>query len=159
MSLFYNNFSRVLRNALGVVFLIAPVSLTHAETEQSDMDLASSLVAQWNAAFNKADSAALANLYAEEASLSPGNGEVLKGREAIQSLFQGFMDAGVIEHAITVIEAKQSGNTLRILANWSAHIDKEDGTRVELGGILLNVLEQDEAGQWSSVSHVWNSPS
>ena len=50
---------------------------------------------QFNAAFAAQDAAALANLYTAQAQLLPPNSDFIIGREAIETFWQGGMDAGV----------------------------------------------------------------
>ena len=45
----------------------------------------------WNATFNSGDSTALSMLYSENATLSPGNGQVLVGRKEIAELFKSLI--------------------------------------------------------------------
>ncbi len=120
-------------------------------------DLAKQLNDKWNAAFNRGDAAGVADLYAEDAVLSPGNGEALKGRDAIQGLFQSFIDNGVHDHSIDVIEAHQSGDVLYEVAKWKAHGKDEKSKPVSFGGILVNTFRQNAEGQWRSHLHVWNA--
>ncbi|SFK65318.1 YybH family protein [Methylophaga sulfidovorans] len=70
---------------------------------------------RWNEAFNSGDSVALAELYADTATVSPGNGTVLNGREAIASLYKSFIDNGVYNHSIDTIKVYHQQTRLY---NW-----------------------------------------
>ena len=122
-------------------------------------ELAKQLNDKWNAAFNRGDAAGVADLYADDAVLSPGNGEVLKGRDAIQGLFQSFIDNGVHDHTIDIIEAHQSGDVLYEVAKWQAHGKDENGKSVSFGGVLVNTFRHNAEGHWRSHLHVWNAGS
>lgn len=115
--------------------------------------------ATWNKTFNSADSAALANLYAEDATLSPGNGAVLNGRKEIAGLFQSFFDNGVHNHQIKVINTYAQGDQVVQLSHWQADGADAEGNKVTFGGILISVLEKNNEGKWVVRSHVWNMAS
>lgn len=138
------------------MFLLAFMPLSQAFAGEA-AQLAAELNDTWNAAFNRGDAAAVAALYAEDAILSPGNGEILKGRDAIRGLFQGFIDNGVHDHSIEVIKARQSGNVLYEVARWQAHGTDANGETTTFGGILVNTFHQGDDGTWQSHAHVWNA--
>ena len=146
----YNNTANWLMAAL-LAFM--PLSSALAD---SASDVAKRLNAEWNTAFNNGNAAGVAALYAEDAVLSPGNGKILKGRDAVQQLFQDFIDNGVHGHSIEIIEARQVGDVLYEVARWQAHGTAEDGSQTTFGGILTNTFERDEEGDWKSRAHVWN---
>lgn len=119
--------------------------------------LAEELNAEWDAAFNRGDAAALAALYAEDAIVSPGNGGTLQGRDSIRELFQGFFDNGLHDHAIEVIRAERAGDVLYQVARWQAHATDADGGDVTYGGVLTTVLRRDAGGEWRLHVHTWNA--
>lgn len=114
------------------------------------------LNAAWNDAFNSGDAAAVAALYHQNAHLSPGNQQVLTGRDAIQALFQSFIDAGVHEHAIEIVDVHASGDIAYEIAKWSAKGAEQDGQKPAFGGVLLNIFERQSDGSWQSRLHIWN---
>lgn len=110
---------------------------------------------QWNQAFNAGDVDALTALYADSARLSPGNGEVLRGSEAITALFQGFVDNGLHTHRIETVEVLASPEQITQLGYWRAKGGEADSPQ-EFGGVLVTVLEPDAEGDWKVQTHVWN---
>lgn len=115
-----------------------------------------SVNASWNAAFNRADSTALAALYSETATLSPGNGQILVGRQAIAELFQSFFDNGVTNHSIETVEVYSDQNQIVQLGKWHAEGVNDKQETIGFGGILTTVLKQNSNGEWETQSHVWN---
>lgn len=146
---------------IGLLVLFSLAStVVRAEADNSVHARAQALNATWNAAFNSGDPAAVAALYADEAMLSPGNGEVLNGREQIEGLFRSFIDNGVHDHSIEVIDVYQDGDILYQVSTWQAYGAKQDdGARPVFGGILVNILHRDDGGEWKSRVHVWNTSS
>ena len=117
--------------------------------------IATSANAAWNQAFNSADCKALAARYAENATLSPGNGQALLGHAEIEALFQSFIDNGVHNHQLEIITTGGSGNLIYQVAKWSANGAGIDGPA--FGGITSSVLEQSTDGTWLTRAHVWNA--
>jgi uncharacterized protein (TIGR02246 family) len=111
----------------------------------------------WNKAFNSGNAAAVAALYDEKATLSPGNGKTLVGRAEIEKLFKSFIDNGVNKHSIQIIDARRKGDLAYEVARWSANGPEKDGKKQTFGGVLINVFQRGADGKWKSVSHVWNA--
>ncbi len=125
-----------------------PVGDTSAIVEAANVE--------WNKALNSSDTEALALLYAENAILSAGDGKTLVGRAEIENLFKGFVDGGVHNHTLEVIEVGGSGKMIYQVAKWSAQGAETNGETPTFGGITTNILEQNPDGKWLARSHVWN---
>lgn len=110
----------------------------------------------WNKAFNSSDAKSLANMYAENGVLSPGNGKALKGRAEIEGLFKSFFDAGVNGHKLEIVTVDGDDKTLYQVAKWSARGAEKDGVAPTFGGITTSVYKKDANGKWVAQSHVWN---
>lgn len=110
----------------------------------------------WNNALNSGNISALAALYAENATLSPGNGKTLKGRVEIATLFQGFVDAGVHNHTLEIVEVGGFENLIYQIAKWNAQGKESNGKCPEFGGITTSVLERSSDGIWLARTHIWN---
>lgn len=112
--------------------------------------------AEWNEALNSGNIKDLAALYTENATLSPGNGKTLVGRAEIENLFRGFVEAGVHNHSLEVIEVGSSGKLIYQVAKWSAQGAETNGEVPTFGGITTSILEPDSEGKWLARTHVWN---
>jgi len=133
--------------------LSGPVSATDPNVRT----VVSGLNSSWNEAFNKGDASAVAALYGERATLSAGDGKTLVGRSEIEKLFKGFIDGGVHEHTIDIVEVYGNGDFAYEVARWSAKGRAKDGKEAGFGGVLTNVFERGTDGKWKSMSHVWNT--
>jgi uncharacterized protein (TIGR02246 family) len=111
----------------------------------------------WNEALNGGNAKALSELYAEDATLSAGDGKTLVGRAAIEKLFQGFVSNGVHNHTLEIISVGGSGKTMYQVAKWNANGAKADDKVPSFGGITMSVMEKNAAGVWLIRSHVWNA--
>lgn len=134
--------------ALGVT------SIAHAEGDARA--IAEAANAAWNNALNTGDTQALAALYAENAILSPGNGKTLAGRGEIEGLFKGFVEGGVHNHTLEIIEVGGADGMIYQVSRWSAQGAAVDGKTPIFGGITTSVLERGGDGKWRTRSHVWN---
>ena len=115
------------------------------------------LNSNWNQAFNRGDANALANLYAENAILSPGNGKVLNGRKEIEALFKSFFDAGLHNHTLEIVTVGGDDNTMYQVAKWRANGAEKDNVKPTYGGITTSVFIKDASGKWIARSHIWNA--
>jgi ketosteroid isomerase-like protein len=113
--------------------------------------------ASWNKALNNGNIKGLAALYTENAILSPGNGLTLVGRVEIENLFKGFVDAGVHNHSLEIIELGGSDKLIYQVSRWNAQGSEASGKILSFGGITTSVLEQNADHNWLACSHVWNA--
>lgn len=111
---------------------------------------------KWNQLFNQGDSQGLAALYMEDATLSPGNGQVLEGRAAIAELFQSFFDAGLHNHRIDVAAVNFAFEQMSVMGHWHADVVDEAGETVTYSGVLLVVFVENDDLQWDIGAHIWN---
>jgi len=124
--------------------------------DDSAVKIVASVNTMWNNTFNSGDSTALAALYTGNATLSPGNGEVLIGQEQIGGLFKSFIDNGVHNHTIETIEAYRDNKQIVQLGKWRAEGVDDKKEAISFGGVLMTVIEQNSDGVWLTRSHIWN---
>ena len=148
---------KVLKRFLPLGLIVLAVSACSNPAADYDVqEVVNSANEQWNTAFNNSDVEALAELYASQATLSPGDGNVLNGQQEIAALFQGFFENGLHNHQIDTVATYSSDGQISQLANWSADVEAEDGQTLTFQGVLMTVLQQNDAGDWEVVSHIWN---
>ncbi|MBF4987777.1 nuclear transport factor 2 family protein [Methylophilus sp. 14] len=112
---------------------------------------------QFDAAFNSKNAQAIAALYAADAIVMPAPaGAVVKGRQAVAEFFGGLIQAGVIEHALTMKEAIVTDTLATQTGNWAAALIGEDGAKQQFGGNVQVVFQKQADGQWLAVTHIWN---
>ncbi|SDK51787.1 conserved hypothetical protein [Methylophilus rhizosphaerae] len=112
---------------------------------------------QFDAAFNSKNTAAIAALYADNATVMPAPaGQPVKGRQAIADFFGGLIQAGVIEHNLTMKDAIVTDTLATQTGNWAAAMIGEDGVKQQFGGNVQVVFQKQADGQWLAVTHIWN---
>lgn len=148
--------NKLLRNTLLSFAFSAAVVPAAQAAESSVRSTIEQLNAAWNQALNSGNAMAVAALYTEQATLSPGNGQTLVGRAEIEKLFESFITNGVHNHAIEIVEAGGGDRLAYQVARWSANGAEKDGKKPAFGGILMSVVEKGNDGRWLTRSHVWN---
>ena len=94
--------------------------------------------------FKKGDASGMAALYTEPAQFLPPNSEFVTGKEAIQALFQGFMDMGVKAINLETVETEVHDNTGFEIGKYTLEVD--GGQVIDKGKYM--VIWKNESGQW-----------
>ncbi len=108
---------------------------------------------QFSAAFAAQDAAALANLYTAQAQLLPPNSDFIIGREAIQTFWQGVMDAGVAVATLTIEEAMGTDSMAVEVGRYE--MSTADGSTIDEGKYI--VWWQRTPAGWRLHRDIWNS--
>lgn len=113
--------------------------------------------AKFDQAFNNKKPAEIVALYADNAVVMPAPaGDPVSGVPAIQTFFSGLIDAGVIEHQLTLTEAVEDGNLAYQRGKWAAAMLNEQGEKQTFGGNVHLVYRKQADGAWKAVTHIWN---
>ncbi len=103
--------------------------------------------------FKKGDAASIAALYTKEAQLMPPNSDFVNGPQAIQPMFQSFMDMGVKSMNLETVEVDGFGDTASEVGKYT--LETADGTIVDKGKYI--VLWKQETGKWKLHRDIFNS--
>ncbi len=113
--------------------------------------------AKFDQAFNNKNAAEISKLYDANATILPAPaGAPVKGAEAIQAFFAGLIEAGVIDHKLTLTEAVEEGNVAYQYGTWAGAMVDADGARQTFGGNVHLVYRKQADGGWKAVTHIWN---
>jgi ketosteroid isomerase-like protein len=113
--------------------------------------------AKFDQAFNAKKPADIAQLYDANATVMPAPaGAPVVGAEAIQAFFAGLIEAGVIDHKLTLAEAVADGNLAYQRGNWAGAMIDAEGVRQTFGGNVHLVYRKQADGVWKAVTHIWN---
>jgi ketosteroid isomerase-like protein len=113
--------------------------------------------AKFDQAFNTKKAADIAQLYEDNAVVMPAPaGEPVVGAQAIQAFFTGLIEAGVIEHKLTLTEAVADGNLAYQRGNWAGAMIDATGNKQSFGGNVHVVYHKQADGAWKAVTHIWN---
>ena len=113
--------------------------------------------AKFDQAFNSKNAADIGKLYEANAKVLPAPaGAPVVGVDAIQAFFAGLIEAGVIEHKLTLTEAVADGNLAYQYGNWAGAMIDAEGARQTFGGNVHLVYRKQTDGSWKAVTHIWN---
>jgi len=99
------------------------------------------------------NAAGVAALHTEDAMLLPPNGEAVRGRPAIEKLFQAFVAAGIKGVTLTSQEVEARGENATELGAYS--IKDATGKEIDRGKYI--VLWKRVKGEWKLHRDIWNS--
>ena len=119
-------------------------------------ETAKALNAQWDAAFNAKDAAAVAAMYDDAAAVIPAGAEQVSGKAAILAFWTNTIGQGIIDHKLALTEAVESGDMAFQRGLWSAAVVNEKGERQTFKGNVHLVYRRQVDGAWKALTHIWN---
>ena len=129
------------------------VSMTSAAFGQ-DKTTIDKLNESFLAAFQKGDTAAFGQMYAEDAYLLPSGGEMVKGRAAIQAFWTKAAE-GIGDFKLTTVDVKPLGNdAAREIGTFT--LKTEGQPPEEVAGKYV-VVWQKVGGDWKLATDIWNT--
>lgn len=144
----------MVRRSLAVVLTLLTVACQTPPATPVD---AAPGIAEQNKKFGEAvtakDAAAIAALYAEDATLLPPNTPAVKGRTAIQGYWQAFLDAGVTNATLTSSEVTNTATDATEVGTWV--ILAPDGSVADKGKYI--VWWKKTGDTWSFYRDIFNS--
>ena len=105
---------------------------------------------------NGGDAAGVAAHYTDDAAVLPPDAARIDGREGIQGVWQGLIDADVRDVALTTQEVDVFGDVANEVGTISATAPSEDGGRVQLAGKYVAVWKRGVDGNWRLRRDIWN---
>ena len=133
--------------------LLGFVSMTTAAFGQ-DKATIDKLNESFMAAFQKGDTAAIGQMYAEDAYLLPSGGEMVKGRAAIRRLWTKAAE-GIGDFKLTTVDVKPLGNdAAREIGTFT--LKTKGQPPQEVTGKYV-VVWQKVGGDWRLATDIWNT--
>lgn len=105
---------------------------------------------------NAGDAAGVASHYTNDAAVLPPNAAKVEGREGIQVVWQGLIDADLRDVAMTTQEVDVFGDLANEVGTISATTPREDGGRTPLSGKYVAVWKRGGDGTWRLHRDIWN---
>ena len=112
--------------------------------------------AQVMAAFKAGDAAAIASHYSETAKMLPPDATEIAGREAIQELWQGWLDDGLKDLTLEAIEVEASGDLAYEIGSFSMQAPAENNSMMTATGNYVVVWKHGADGNWRLHVDTWN---
>lgn len=133
------------------------------KAEQPVMDLAQvrQAIEAANIKFGEAarsgDTAALVNLYTEDARLLPPNSEMIQGREGVEAYWAGGFQMGIKNIVLTTVEVMGIGDMVCEIGKAQISIQPEGMDAMEDSAKYLVVWKKGDDGMWKLHVDIWNS--
>lgn len=109
----------------------------------------------WEMAFNSGDTAALANLYAEDAIVVPPSLEILNAQKEIELYWANQILTGTDNFRVQTINLRVEDDVVYQTAVWIATITS-NGVATDLDGEMTNVIARQQDGSWKIQLQSWN---
>lgn len=107
--------------------------------------------------FNNGDAKASSEYYAGDAIVMPPHAPEVRGKEAIEKLWQSFVDMGKASVMLNTVNTEVSGKIAVIYQTYQFEATPEDGQAIKDNGKSIVVYEEQEDGSWLIIYDIWNS--
>lgn len=111
---------------------------------------------QWNEAFDQGNTAALADLYTEDAVLVPPTDRMITGLAEVEKFWRILIWAGITARETRTERVEVIGDTAFTTGTWEGTGPNQQGTRSTYRGNVIRVLERQPDGTWKTRLHTWN---
>lgn len=101
----------------------------------------------------KKDASIIVTAYTEDAEAFPPNSEIVKGRPALQKMWQSILDSGVTAFELNTTEVESSGNLAYEVGTYS--LKTADGKVADRGKYC--VVWKRVGGQWLLHRDIWST--
>ncbi|MFK0688832.1 YybH family protein [Mesorhizobium sp. IMUNJ 23033] len=125
-----------------------------AQTAQSSIEANN---ADFVAKFAAKDAKGVAQHYTEDAVAFPPNEDRVAGRESVQKMWQGWIDAGLTDLTLKAAQVEESGNLAYEEGIYSIKIPGSDGKTSEEIGKYIIVWKKGADGEWRLHRDIWNA--
>lgn len=151
-----------MKNLVTVLFVLG-VSTTHfscTRLETFDVAKARKSIEEADAKFSEAvregNVAGVVAVYADDATMVPPDGDIVKGKQAIEGLYKKFFQMGVKEIVMTTVEVGGSGDTAYELGKSKVRIQPEGQPAMMDSTRYLVIWKHQPAGAWKVQVDFWS---
>jgi uncharacterized protein (TIGR02246 family) len=102
------------------------------------------------------DAKAIAAAYAEDGVMLPPDATVVKGREAIEKLWKGWIDDGLKNLKLKTTEVESAGDLAYEIGDFSLEVTDADGKVTLAPGNYVVVWKKGADGAWRLKVDTWN---
>ena len=107
--------------------------------------------------FNKGDAKASSEYYTMDAIVAPPNAPEVKGKDAVEKLWQSFIDLGKASVKLSTVNTVVSGKLAVVYQTYQFEATMKDGQAIKDNGKSIVVYEEQEDGSWLIIYDTWNS--
>jgi len=113
-------------------------------------------VSEFEHAGNMKNVSKVVSFYAADATLLPPGSPMIKGRSAIQTFWQGFIDAGASDAALRTVSVESSGDLAYEIGTFDANLPTPSKGTVRTAGKYLVVWKRQPDGQIKIVADMFS---
>lgn len=143
------------------VFCFVLLSCAPPVEEEMDVEQVRKTIEEANLKFGEAirqgDATALADLYTEDATLLPPDSDMIKGRQGIETFWNGGLQIGIKDAILTTVDVSGSGDLAYEIGKFTLTIQPEGQEPIEQKGKYVVVWKQTADGSWKLHVDIWNS--
>ena len=144
--------------SLIVLFFIAqlgcnkPESFDSAQVKESIEEAC----AKYSEAIRKANVTDVADVYTVDATIIPPDGDIVKGRQAIEEFYKKLFQIGMKEGVLTTIEVGGNGDTAYEIGKSKVRIQPEGQAAIQDSTRYLVIWKHQSDGTWKVHVDIWN---
>jgi uncharacterized protein (TIGR02246 family) len=116
--------------------------------------------AEFGAAASRGDTAAVADLYADDAVLLPPNAEMFRGKRAIKGFLDGLVaQIGIPQLTLQTMQVDEIGDTACEVGQYTMKLQPPGGEPVTDIGKYVVVWKRQSDDSWKLAVDIWNTNS
>ena len=141
-----------------VLFLITYLGCTEPESFDSAQVQKSieEACVKYGEAIREANVADVASVYTFDATIIPPDGEMIKGKQAIEEFYKKLFQIGMKEGVLTTIEVGGSGDTAYEIGKSKVLIQPEGQAAIQDSTRYLVIWKHQADGTWKVHVDIWN---
>ena len=141
-----------------VVFFITLLGCTTPETFDATKVRKSieEACAKYSKAIHEGNLAGVLAEYTDDATAIPPDGEIIKGKKAIEELYKKFFQIGMKEIVFTTIEVGGSGDTAYEIGKTKVRIQPEGQAAIQDSTKYLVIWKRQPDDTWKVLVDIWN---
>ena len=112
---------------------------------------------RWVEAFNRGDTAAVADFYTEDAKILPPNMEMVNGKQAIKAFWEGARAMGMRSMSLETLEVGIDGDLAYERGISTVTIQPEGAQASTRRGKYIVILKRQTDGEWKLAVDIWNT--
>jgi uncharacterized protein (TIGR02246 family) len=112
--------------------------------------------AKYSEAIRQSNVAGVVDVYTVDATMVPPDGEIVKGKQAIEELYKRFFQMGMKEIVFTTIEVGGSGNMAYEIGKSKVRIQPEGQAAMTDSTKYLVIWKRQADGTWKVHVDIWN---
>jgi uncharacterized protein (TIGR02246 family) len=129
--------------------------------EKMDITLVRKAIENENLKFGEAvhqgDGAAIGALYTDDAAILPPNGEMIKGKAAIEAFWKGGLEMGIKEAVLTTVEVLGMGELAFEIGKYDLKIKPAGQAVIADSGKYVVLWKKQPDGAWKLHVDIWNT--